>query len=67
MRCLVVGDEPIIVEAVTALLGHLCDVVPSVDAVDALALINAEQFDSIITDLNMPNVDGIACAMQHVP
>jgi len=35
------------------------EVVEAVDGKDALAKIGAEKFDMIITDLNMPNLDGI--------
>jgi two-component system chemotaxis response regulator CheY len=35
------------------------EVVEAVDGKDALAKIGREKFDMIITDLNMPNLDGI--------
>jgi len=35
------------------------DVVEAVDGQDALAKVGESKFDMIITDLNMPNVDGI--------
>jgi len=35
------------------------EVVEAVDGNDGLAKVNAEKFDLIITDLNMPNRDGI--------
>jgi two-component system chemotaxis response regulator CheY len=35
------------------------EVVEAVDGKDGLAKIGREKFDMIITDLNMPNVDGI--------
>jgi two-component system chemotaxis response regulator CheY len=35
------------------------EVVEAVDGQDGLAKVSAEKFDLIITDLNMPNMDGI--------
>jgi len=37
--------------------GH--DVVEAVDGVDALAKANGQKFDLVISDVNMPNMDGI--------
>ncbi len=37
--------------------GH--DVVEAVDGVDALAKAKGEKFDLVISDVNMPNMDGI--------
>lgn len=38
--------------------GH--DVVEAVDGVDALAKAKGDKFDLVISDVNMPNMDGIA-------
>lgn len=60
MRCLVVDDEPMIVDAACALIGDLCEVTTMTVAVDALELLQRDPFDIVITDLNMPDVDGLA-------
>ncbi len=59
-RILTVDDSASIRQMVSFTLrkaGH--EVVEAVDGKDALAKIDKEKFDMIITDLNMPNVDGI--------
>jgi len=38
--------------------GH--DVVESVDGVQALEIANTRSFDMVVTDVNMPNMDGIS-------
>jgi two-component system chemotaxis response regulator CheY len=38
--------------------GGYSDVTEAVDGVDALEKANASQFDLVITDINMPNMDG---------
>lgn len=60
MRCLILDDEPMIVEAAVALLGQFCDVVPVTSSIDALHVVQTQSFDIVITDLNMPDVDGLA-------
>ena len=42
--------------------GH--QVVEATDGVDALAKLNAQKLDLFITDLNMPNLDGIQLTRQ---
>jgi two-component system, chemotaxis family, chemotaxis protein CheY len=40
------------------------DVVDAIDGKDGLAKAGMDKFDMIITDLNMPNLDGISMIMQ---
>ena len=59
-RILVVDDEPSMAQLVADDLGrrgHACDVRGS--GGDALALAGAEPIDLVITDLNMPVMDGL--------
>ena len=39
--------------------GAGCDVVEAVDGVDALNKAKSKKFDCVVTDVNMPNKDGI--------
>ncbi len=57
---LVVDDEELIrnlVVTILSRLGHSC--VTAIDGVDALRKIKENQFDAVITDIRMPNMDGI--------
>ncbi len=57
---LVVDDEELIRNLVVTFLskmGHAC--ITAVDGVDALEKIKGNQIDAIITDIKMPNMDGI--------
>jgi CheY-like chemotaxis protein len=65
MRILVIDDEvsarDVIVDLLTA-VGH--DVVEAKDGVEGLRLNSAEPADLVITDLFMPEKDGIAVVME---
>ena len=57
---LVVDDEELIRNLIVTFLfklGHLC--VTAIDGVDALDKIKGNKFDAVITDIKMPNMDGI--------
>ncbi len=72
-RVLVVDDQPQMVDAVADALrdserGY--DVVATVSSTEALALLTREPFDALITDLRMPDLDGlelIAAARRVAP
>jgi signal transduction histidine kinase len=58
-RILVVDDDPVMLELSGAKLrdaGH--DVTVAADGLAALDLLNAERFDLVISDLDMPRLDG---------
>jgi CheY-like chemotaxis protein len=57
---LVVDDEELIRNLVVTFLsklGHSC--VSAIDGVDALNKMKGNKFDAVITDIKMPNMDGI--------
>jgi two-component system chemotaxis response regulator CheY len=57
---LIVDDSESIREVVTATLENVgYNVIAAVDGVDALQYANGAHLDLVITDLNMPNKDGI--------
>jgi len=59
-RILAVDDSPSMRQMVSVALaqaGH--DVASASDGVEALKIAGAERFDLVITDVNMPNMDGI--------
>ncbi len=59
-RLLIVDDEPIVCRMARRSLEHEgYEVVTFTDSVKALAAIQAERFDVIITDLKMKDVDGM--------
>lgn len=60
-RILAVDDSPSMRQLVKLALssaGHQVDV--AIDGVEALQVADQQQFDVVITDVNMPNMDGIA-------
>ncbi len=59
--CLVVEDSPMMRQLVVFALGRLRNltVVEADDGVDALKKLAAGRFDLIITDINMPIMDGL--------
>lgn len=61
-RILAVDDSRSMREMVAFTLesaGHA--VTPAVDGVDALRIAEADAFDLVLMDVNMPNMDGITC------
>ena len=70
-RFLVVDDDPITVHGMTRLLtddGH--DVVPFTAGADAVDALSRESFDAVLTDLEMPHVDGhavVRVTREHSP
>lgn len=62
---LIVDDSASMRQLVTfALRGAGYDVVAAVDGQDALGKLNGTKVDMVVTDLNMPNMDGIALIKQ---
>jgi CheY-like chemotaxis protein len=62
---LVVDDEELIRNLVVTFLsklGHSC--VSAIDGVDALNKMKGNKFDAVITDIKMPNMDGIHLAIE---
>lgn len=60
-RVLVVDDEPALGELIRDLLQDLgCRPVVTTDACDALALLETESFDCIVSDFKMPGMNGEA-------
>jgi len=69
-RILAVDDSTSVRQMVNFTLGKAgYEVVEAVDGKDGLAKITGGKFDAIITDLNMPNMDGIQMinAVRKVP
>ncbi|MFY9647264.1 MAG: response regulator [Terriglobales bacterium] len=59
-RILTVDDSPSVRQMVSFTLRNAgYEVVEAVDGKDGLSKISSGKFDLIVTDLNMPNVDGI--------
>lgn len=64
-RILAVDDSQSMREMVVFTLesaGH--EVVAAVDGVEALEICRSEEFDLVLTDVNMPNMDGIALVVE---
>ena len=61
MKLLIVDDSTMLRDMLTYALneGGYTDVVEAVDGVDGLNKAKETTFDLIITDINMPNMDGI--------
>ena len=60
-RILTVDDSKVITDMVKAVLvaeGH--SVETAMDGVEALAIARNQQFDLVLTDINMPNMNGIS-------
>jgi signal transduction histidine kinase len=59
-RCLVVDDEPALLALVQEVLGEAGLVVDTAScAVDAIALTETEDYDLLVTDIRMPEMDGL--------
>lgn len=61
MKLLIVDDSTMLRDMLSYALneGGYNDVVEAVDGVDGLEKATTTQFDLIITDINMPNMDGL--------
>src|SRR3954469_6155782 len=60
-RILCVDDEPVTLRLVERLLEKTgCDVVTVDSAIKALAVFDVERFDLVLTDVRMPEMDGLA-------
>lgn len=67
IRVLVAEDNPAVREfIVRALQGAGYKTIPVADGQQALDTLGKEKFDVLITDIVMPNVDGIALALKAV-
>jgi len=67
VRVLVAEDNPAVREFIVRSLqsaGH--KITPAVDGQQALDILAREKFDVLVTDIVMPNVDGIALALKAV-
>lgn len=65
IRILIAEDNPAVREFITrALTGAGHEVVATVDGQQALDRLSAERYDVLVTDIVMPNVDGIALALK---
>jgi len=58
-KVLVVDDDPDILELMETALGTCCSVTSHVDPIQAVEDIKEKAFDVIMTDLRMPNMDGV--------
>lgn len=59
IRVLVVDDDPSVLRAVASLLGRVASVTTVQSGEDALHELEHEAFDAIITDLEMPLMNGL--------
>lgn len=60
MRVLFVDDEMLMLRGTERLLGKRFEVRTANSGVEALALLAAEPFDVVVSDLKMPSMDGAA-------
>jgi two-component system chemotaxis response regulator CheY len=77
MKALVVEDSPTMRQLVVFALRRIrgLDIVEAEDGVDALKKLQAQRFDIVITDINMPIMDGLKLvhrirgddALKHIP
>jgi len=61
MKILIVDDSTMLRDMLSYALneGGYSDVVEAIDGVEGLKKVNSTQFDLVISDVNMPNMDGI--------
>ena len=65
LRVLAVDDEPPALGELTYLLEHsegVAEVTPRGSAAEALAALQAAEFDAVFLDIRMPGIDGLALA-----
>jgi CheY-like chemotaxis protein len=66
LRVMIVDDEPIVGKRLTpALAKHGFEVEAFIDPTEALARLQEQEFDIVVTDLRMEEVDGIG-VLEHV-
>jgi two-component system alkaline phosphatase synthesis response regulator PhoP len=59
-RILIIDDEQNIIEILSHILTkNGMDVVSAADGIEALKLLNTEKFSGVVSDLLMPNMDGL--------
>jgi DNA-binding NtrC family response regulator len=64
-RILLVDDEKLLVDALTRVLERgLFEVVKAANAAQALSLLRSERIDVVVSDVNMPGIDGIELVRQ---
>jgi len=66
MKLLIVDDSTMLRDMLSYALneGGYSDVTEAVDGIDGLEKAKANSFDLIITDINMPNMDGITLVQE---
>lgn len=57
-RLLIVDDEPEILKVLTRVFRNTYAVTTTTDPIEACALLERERFDLIISDIDMPSIDG---------
>ena len=65
MKILLVDDDLTVLEIIGSLLAQRmvnCQVVTVVDGLEFLEQVESQTFDLIITDINMPCLDGVSAA-----
>lgn len=60
IRVLLVDDESVLRKSIRRLLKHVFDFTEAADGAEAIELLRAHRFDVVVTDLDMPKVDGQA-------
>ncbi len=70
IRILLIDDDAAVRRSVRRALADQFEVVEAVDGVDAIRLLRQQRFDVVVSDLEMPNVDGagvVAWLERHQP
>lgn len=62
LKILVVDDEPLIVEVFMEMLSQKYDVHSAISASEVQSALDGHSFDVLITDWNMPGLNGLALA-----
>ena len=58
IRVLLVDDDPAMLRSAARLLGEHFQVTATTESLRALELCNESEFDAVVTDLEMPHLDG---------
>lgn len=61
---LIVEDEPLVRRSLVRLLGEVFDCVAVTNGIEALEALSQREFDLVITDVNMPDLEGDALILQ---